>query len=102
MRRRYRFWVYIMTNMHNTALYIGVTNNILRRVHEHREGLSEHTAKYNLNKLVYVEEHQYINKAIAREKELKKYLRQEKIDLINKTNPKWEDLTVSMMTETVS
>jgi putative endonuclease len=101
VRRHYRFWVYIMSNIHNTALYVGVSNNILRRVHEHREGKSEHTAKYHLNKLVYAEEFQYIDKAIEREKQLKKYSRQEKINIINITNPKWDDLVESMMTETV-
>jgi putative endonuclease len=88
-----------MSNQHNTALYIGMTNNILRRVDEHRAGKSEHTAHYHLNKLVYVEEFQYIDKAIEREKELKKFLRQEKIDLINLANPKWEDLSKPLSTE---
>ena len=100
MGRRYRFWVYIMTNQHNTVLYTGMTNNIMRRVHEHREGKGGYfTSQHNISKLVYAEEYQYVDQAIARKKQIKKISRQAKLDLINTTNPNWSDLTTSFMTE---
>ncbi len=97
MGRRYRFWVYIMTTFHNTALYVGMTNNILRRVEEHREGKSEHTVKYQLKRLVYLEEFQYVDKAIVREKQLKHWKHEWKRELIEKSNPHWEDLTKTLI-----
>ncbi len=87
------YFVYIMTNTHNTVLYTGVTNDIGRRVYEHKEGLTKGFTKiYNVNKLVYVEEFQDINNAIAREKQIKAGSRQNKIDLIESVNPEWKDL----------
>ena len=87
------YYVYIMTNAHNTVLYTGVTNNLARRVHEHKNGLgSTFVKKYNVHKLVYYEQGNDVNAAIAREKQIKGGSRQKKIDLINKMNPEWKDL----------
>jgi len=88
-----QYCVYIMTNKHNTVLYTGVTNDLHRRVLEHRSGKgSKFTSKYNTTKLVYVEVTDDINAAIAREKQIKAGSRQKKIDLINDMNPEWKDL----------
>jgi len=87
------YCVYIMTNAHNTVLYTGVTNNLARRVYEHKNGLgSVFVKKYNVHKLVYYEQGNDVNAAIAREKQIKGGSRQKKIDLINKMNPAWKDL----------
>ena len=76
------------------TLYIGVTNNLNRRVYEHKEKLIKgFTAKYNLSKLVYYETSYDINQAIIREKQLKGWLRKRKIELIEETNPYWRDLS---------
>ena len=86
--------VYIMTNYLNTTFYIGVTNNLLRRVYEHKSQNKEcFTSKYNLNKLVYFEITESIEIAIKREKQLKNWKRQWKIDLITKNNPNFKDLS---------
>lgn len=93
MEKEYIFYVYIVTNFRRTAFYIGVTNNIIRRVIEHKYELgSNFTKKYKLKYLVYFEEYQYINDAIAREKELKGWTRKKKIDLIKNINPRLNDL----------
>ncbi len=85
--------VYIMTNFHNTVLYTGVTNNIQRRVLEHRSGKgSTFTSRYHLTKLVYFETGTDLNAAIFREKQIKAGSRQKKIDLIYSINPDWKDL----------
>lgn len=87
------YCVYIMTNVHNTVLYTGVTNNLIRRVYEHKNGLgSVFVKKYNVHKLVYYEQGNDVNAAIAREKQIKGGSRKKKIDLINKMNPAWKDL----------
>jgi len=87
------FFVYIMTNTAKTPLYIGVTNNLGRRVYEHQQGLQEgFTKKYRLTKLVYYEIHPYVLNAIQREKSLKRWYREWKIRLIEKDSPHWEDL----------
>ena len=86
--------VYIMTNYLNTTFYIGVTNNLLRRVLEHKSQNKEcFTSKYNLNKLVYFEMTESIEVAIKREKQLKNWKRQWKLDLITKNNPSFKDLS---------
>ena len=86
-------FIYIMTNINNTTLYIGVTNNIIRRVYEHKNKLVKgFTSKYNLTKLVYYEMFDDITNAITREKQLKGGSRKKKEDLINQLNPTWEDL----------
>ncbi len=89
----HKSYVYIMTNIHNAVLYTGVTNNIWRRVQEHKTGKGGNfTAKYTVNKLVYVEVYDDIYEAITREKQLKGGSRQKKINLINSMNPEWVDL----------
>ena len=90
--REYNYWVYILSNRSHT-LYIGVTNNLSTRIAQHRQqSPGTHTAKYKVNRLVYFEHFQYINNAIAREKELKHWTRAQKIALIESTNPTWEEL----------
>lgn len=87
------YCVYIMTNAHDTVLYTGVTNNLYRRVLEHKEGRgSVFTKKYNVKKLVYFECGNDVNMAIFREKQIKAGSRQKKIDLVNSMNPEWKDL----------
>lgn len=92
-----QFAVYILTNPHNTTLYIGVTSNLLQRIWQHKEKLVEgFTSKYNLVKLVYYELHESAESAIRREKRLKEWHRAWKEDLINSMNPKWDDLYESI------
>ena len=87
------YYVYILTNKSKT-LYTGVTNNLTRRMYEHKNKLVEgFTKKYNLTKLVYYELFNNINDAIRREKQIKGLLRKKKIALIEMINPKWEDLS---------
>ncbi len=89
-----QFYVYIMTNKSGT-LYIGVTNDLQRRVYEHKtKFISGFTSRYNLNRLVYFEDYTDIRQAIAREKQVKDWLRKKKIELIDSINPKWEDLSL--------
>ena len=86
-------YIYILTNYDQTALYIGVTNNLVGRIFIHKEKFNKgFTKKYNLTKLVYYEICPDIEQAILREKQLKGGSRQKKIDLINKFNPNWDDL----------
>jgi putative endonuclease len=88
-----QYCVYMMTNKNNTVIYTGVTNNLKRRVYEHKEKmLKGFTKKYNDNKLVYFEVTNDINSAIQREKQIKAGSRQKKIDLINSLNSGWKDL----------
>lgn len=88
----YNYWIYIMASLSGT-LYIGMTNNLVRRVSEHKAGKIEwFTKKYKCTKLVYHEHAKYIYNAIAREKELKHLLRSEKEALIKTVNPHWKDL----------
>jgi len=87
------YYIYIMTNKRNTVLYTGVTNDLKRRVYEHKEKLVEgFTKKYNITKLVYFEVFDSIENAILREKQIKGGSRQKKIDLINSMNKAWRDL----------
>ncbi|QRN84435.1 GIY-YIG nuclease family protein [Chloroflexota bacterium] len=82
-----------MTNQSNRVLYTGVTNDLYRRVSEHKEGRgSSFTTRYNVNQLVYYEVYDYIDDAIEREKQIKGGSRQRKIDLIKEMNPEWRDL----------
>lgn len=90
-----QYYVYIMTNKSNTVLYTGVTNNLERRVYEHKNKLTDgFTKKYNINKLVFFETTNDIKSAIAREKQIKGWLRIKKIKLIETANPEWKDLSV--------
>ena len=87
------YCVYIMTNAHNTVIYSGVTNDLARRVYEHRNGLGGiFTKKYNVIKLVYFEVTDNVQAALAREKQIKGGSRKKKIDLVNSINPEWKDL----------
>ena len=87
-----QYCVYIMTNAHHTVLYTGVTNNLMRRVGEHKAGKNGFTKRYNITKLVYYECGDEVNIAIAREKQIKAGSRQKKMDLVNSMNPEWKDL----------
>lgn len=90
MRQSY---VYIMTSKSKT-LYTGVTNNLVRRVYEHKNKLTEgFTSKYNIDRLVYFEVSNDMISAIAKEKQIKGWLRKKKIDLIESMNPQWKDLS---------
>ena len=92
-----QYYVYIMTNNSRT-LYTGVTNNLQRRVYEHKNKLVKgFTEKYNIKKLVYYEETNDINSAIAREKQIKGWLREKKIKLIEESNSEWKDLSEEWM-----
>ena len=95
-RTHHCYYVYIMTNKPNGVLYIGITGGIDDRIERHKAGEgSKFTKKYKLDKVVYIEEFQYVNDAIAREKQLKRWHRQWKINLIEQDNPKWYDLRPS-------
>ena len=88
------YYIYILANKSNRVLYIGVTNDIVRRVYEHKEKLVEgFTQKYNVNKLVYYERTNEIITAIEREKQLKAWSRKKKEWLIELKNPNWIDLS---------
>ena len=87
------YYLYILASMKNGTLYIGETNNLLRRVYEHKNDLVDgFTKKYKVHKLVYYEEINDAYAAIQREKQMKKWKRQWKIDLFEKSNPEWKDL----------
>ena len=87
------YYVYVMTNSTRT-LYTGVTNNLERRVYEHKHKIIPgFTSKYNINRLIYYEETNSIHVAIAREKEIKSWLRRRKVELIESKNPQWRDLS---------
>ncbi len=94
MKKEHRYYIYILANKKNGTLYIGVTNNLFNRIFQHKlkQNKNSFTAKYNINKLVYYEIYQYIEDAIKREKQLKKWKRQWKIGLIEKENFTWRDL----------
>ena len=88
------YYVYILTNKSNEVLYIGVTNNLLRRACEHKnEEVEGFTKRYHLHKLVFFEEFSDINDAIACEKRLKRWTRAKKNALIESKNPNWKDLS---------
>ena len=87
------YYVYIMASKKNGTLYIGVTNDLVRRVYEHREGLVDgFTKRYGVKVLVYCETHDRVEQAIQREKTLKHWIRDWKIALIERDNPHWDDL----------
>jgi len=88
------YYVYVMTNPNATTLYMGVTNNLERRVYEHKMKLVDgFTRRYNLTILAYFEEGNDVLSAIAREKQLKGWLRLKKVELIESVNPEWRDLS---------
>ncbi|TJX67735.1 GIY-YIG nuclease family protein [Soehngenia saccharolytica] len=87
------YYVYMLTNWNNKVLYTGVTNDLERRIYEHKNKLVKgFTEKYNVNKLVYFEYTSDVNSAIAREKEIKGWTRQKKNQLVEVVNPLWKDL----------
>jgi putative endonuclease len=87
------YFVYILASKRNGTLYIGMTNNVIRRVYEHKNNLIEgFTKKYGVHNLVYYEQGSDVTKVILREKQLKKWNRQWKLRLIEKFNPEWKDL----------
>ena len=91
-----QYYVYILSNKSRT-LYAGVTNNLNRRIYEHKHKLiNGFTKKYNLTNLVYYETFNDINDAIRREKQIKGWLRKKKLNLIESVNPEWEDLSTTM------
>ena len=93
-KTQHQYYIYILASQKNGTLYIGVTNDLERRVLEHKQKVNEgFTSKYNVNMLVYFESFQYINDAILREKRLKKWNRQWKINLIEEENKEWNDLS---------
>ena len=95
MQREY--FVYILTNRDNRVLYTGITNDLSRRMYEHKSLIgSTFTSRYKVTKLVYFETFDNPGDAIAREKQLKAGSRQKKLDLINDFNPRWDDLTTAL------
>lgn len=91
----HNYYVYILTNWNNEVMYVGMTNNLERRIFEHKNKLVEgFTKKYNVFKLVYYEHGNDVNAVIAREKEIKKWRREKKDNLVKKLNPEWKDLSL--------
>ena len=93
------YYVYILSNVTGTTIYIGVTRDLVRRVYEHKHKLDPNsfTAKYDIHKLVYYESTSDVRAAIEREKQIKSWNRKSKENLINAMNPKWEDLYDSII-----
>ena len=93
------YYVYILTNRTNKVVYTGVTNDLVRRVYEHRHHLdkSSFTAQYNVEKLVYYEETSSSRAAIEREKQIKSWSRKKKNELIESKNPNWQDIYDSIL-----
>jgi putative endonuclease len=89
--------IYILASPNGRALYIGVTTDLGRRLEEHRLGRSQHTAHYNITKLVYIEACETALDAIEREKQLKRWRREKKIALIDAANPEWRDLSEEVL-----
>ena len=88
------YYVYILTNKNNKVMYVGVTNNLKRRLYEHKNEMIEgFTQKYHIHKLVYYEEYEYIQEAILREKKIKGFLRRRKNELVESKNSEWIDLS---------
>ncbi|MDY0779235.1 GIY-YIG nuclease family protein [Tenacibaculum sp. IB213877] len=93
-KTNHQYYVYIITNKKDGVLYIGITNNLERRIFEHKNKLVKgFSSKYNLDKLIYFETHQLVDEAIKREKNMKKWKREWKINFILEENPDWNDLS---------
>src|SRR5579859_4748179 len=92
--KEHTYYVYILTNATRRPFYTGVTNSVVSRTDQHKQKIVEnsYTARYNLSRLVYFEQYQYVREAIRREKQLKNWSRKKKIALIEAMNPKWDDL----------
>jgi putative endonuclease len=100
MQRNYNFYVYILTNYGRNVFYVGFTNNITRRIIEHKHGFGcKFTEKYKLKYLIYFEESEDVYSAIEREKELKKWRRDKKLNLVKSKNPLLEDLSEKIFTD---
>ena len=95
------YYVYILSNSTNTVIYTGVTNNLLRRVYQHKNKMDpkSFSAKYNVHKLVFFEETSDVYSAISREKQIKGWIRKRKNELITAQNPQWIDLYDSILGE---
>ena len=92
-----QYYVYILTNWNDRVMYIGVTNDLARRIYEHKNKLVKgFTSRYNVNKLVYYEYTYDIKAAIEREKQLKGWIRKRKNELVESLNPTWKDLSEEM------
>lgn len=92
-----QYCVYILTNKTNKVLYIGVTGNLPRRIYEHKNKIIKgFTEKYNADKLVYFEQTENVMSALDREKQLKNWRREKKVNLIEGGNPKWNDLSENL------
>jgi putative endonuclease len=97
MPREYDLWVYIMTNKLDSALYIGMTNDLTRRISEHQSGeIPGFTADYRCHKLIFWEHYSDVRDAITREKQLKGWSRKKKVALIESMNPRWVDLSAEI------
>lgn len=93
MYNKKRYYIYILASKQNGTLYIGVTNNLIRRIYEHKnDSIDGFTKLHKVHKLVYYEEYNDIELAIQREKQLKKWNRKWKLRIIEERNPKWRDL----------
>ena len=93
MKTIHKYYVYILASKRNGTLYIGMTNDLQRRVYEHKTGIKKgFTQKYGVSMLVYFEEFQHVEQAIQREKNMKKWKRNWKLKLIEENNPTWNDL----------
>ena len=94
MTKKHCYYVYLLANKNDKVMYVGVTNNLERRVYEHKaKMIPGFTEKYNVNKLVYFEETNDVSAAIAKEKEIKKWRREKKNDLVVTVNSDWKDLS---------
>ena len=103
MQEKGRYFVYLMTNQKNTVLYTGITNNLVRRIFEHKQKLIPgFTCRYNITKLVYFEETNNVADAITREKQIKCWIRPKKNILVETTNPEWKDLADDWFSRTDS
>ena len=93
------YYVYILSNVTNVAIYTGITKDLIRRVYEHKQHLDPNsfTAKYNITKLVYFESTSDVRSAIEREKQIKSWSRVKKNALVNEMNPSWEDLYSTLL-----
>ena len=94
MQKEYNFYIYILTNYSKTVLYVGFTNNIIRRIIEHKNNLGcKFTRKYKLKQLIYFEQCEDVYRMMEREKEIKKWRREKKINLVKSVNPNLNDIS---------
>jgi putative endonuclease len=92
------YWIYILASEKNATLYIGMTNNLIRRIYEHKNKMIKgFTEKYNVDKLVYIEQYDRPEEALCREHHLKTWRRGWKLNLIDNTNPEWNDLYLDLI-----